>query len=191
MCINTETCIYIIMLTCFHVCLFSWEDGQSFWHDSGFPSDQMIKYLTLSYDGTFVFVTEQEEVCILLYDFETRICLFISRNKSKKQVLNDKFSRWSCGGVKKEQILCFVCDHLRAGMSCPICKLFLVITAHSQCFMMEIKSYKRCAQAHSQTANTPWNWATTWKMFMNNNTMTMHTFMYVCLSVCVCRCCTQ
>ncbi len=51
------------------MCLFSWEDGQSFWHDSGFPNDQMIKYFTLSYDGTFVFVTEQEEVCILLYDF--------------------------------------------------------------------------------------------------------------------------
>ncbi|XP_058614641.1 cation channel sperm-associated auxiliary subunit gamma-like isoform X4 [Onychostoma macrolepis] len=42
--------------------ILTWEDGQSFWHDSGFPSDQMIKYFTLSYDGTFVFVTEQEEL---------------------------------------------------------------------------------------------------------------------------------
>ncbi len=75
------------------MCLFSWEDGQSFWHDSGFPSDQMIKYFTLSYDGTFVFVTEQEEVCILLYDFGLDFgILFISRNKSKKHVLNDNFS---------------------------------------------------------------------------------------------------
>lgn len=76
------------------MCLFSWEDGQSFWHDSGFPSDQMIKYFTLSYDGTFVFVTEQEEVCILLlYDFGLDFgILFISRNKSKKQVFNDIFS---------------------------------------------------------------------------------------------------
>jgi len=73
------------------VCLFSWEDGQSFWHDSGFPSDQMIKYFTLSYDGTFVFVTEQEEVCILLYDFGLDFgILFISRN------LNDNFSFFVC-----------------------------------------------------------------------------------------------
>uniref|UniRef100_A0A8C2EFI8 Cation channel sperm-associated protein subunit gamma n=1 Tax=Cyprinus carpio TaxID=7962 RepID=A0A8C2EFI8_CYPCA len=42
--------------------ILTWEDEQSFWHDSGFPSDQMIKYFTLSYDGTFVFVTEQEEL---------------------------------------------------------------------------------------------------------------------------------
>ncbi|KAK2873050.1 hypothetical protein Q8A67_022947 [Cirrhinus molitorella] len=42
--------------------ILTWEDGQSFWHDSGFPSGQMIKYFTLSYDGTFVFVTEQEEL---------------------------------------------------------------------------------------------------------------------------------
>uniref|UniRef100_A0A8C1B0P9 Cation channel sperm associated auxiliary subunit gamma n=1 Tax=Cyprinus carpio carpio TaxID=630221 RepID=A0A8C1B0P9_CYPCA len=42
--------------------ILTWEEEQSFWHDSGFPSDQMIKYFTLSYDGTFVFVTEQEEL---------------------------------------------------------------------------------------------------------------------------------
>ncbi|XP_073680041.1 cation channel sperm-associated auxiliary subunit gamma-like [Garra rufa] len=42
--------------------LCSWEEGQGFWHDSGFPGEQMIKYFTLSYDGTFVFVTEQEEL---------------------------------------------------------------------------------------------------------------------------------
>ncbi|XP_052443579.1 cation channel sperm-associated auxiliary subunit gamma-like [Carassius gibelio] len=42
--------------------ILTWEDEQSFWHDCGFPSDQMIKYFTLSYDGTFVFVTEQEEL---------------------------------------------------------------------------------------------------------------------------------
>ncbi|RXN05850.1 cation channel sperm-associated subunit gamma [Labeo rohita] len=42
--------------------ILTWEDEQNFWHDSGFPGDQMIKYFTLSYDGTFVFVTEQEEL---------------------------------------------------------------------------------------------------------------------------------
>lgn len=78
------------MLTCFCVCLFSWEEEQSFWHDSGFPSDQMIKYFTLSYDGTFVFVTEQEEVCILLYDFETRIYSY-PETKAKNKFLMTHF----------------------------------------------------------------------------------------------------
>ncbi|XP_043076636.1 cation channel sperm-associated protein subunit gamma-like [Puntigrus tetrazona] len=42
--------------------IFSYILAYSFWQDSGFPSDQMIKYFTLSYDGTFVFVTENEEL---------------------------------------------------------------------------------------------------------------------------------